>query len=162
MPLAASHGVQHTHTELSKPDGYVFTVRAPSSSLFIVGGDAEGAFYGTMTLASIVNNTLPTTTATAVTIIGAPRSSTISIESWRIFDYPDLPLRGAEMEGSVTVNIHEWHITVGTYMAAYKLNFLVWSTGQPGFSVQGNGSIVPAGADQVALLKLQLAYFDVW
>ena len=46
LPLASSHGATHTAAELAKPDGYIFTVAAASSSIFIVGGAAEGAFYG--------------------------------------------------------------------------------------------------------------------
>jgi hypothetical protein len=163
---AQARGVRWSQNDLHTPEGYVLAVSPSSSSVFVVGADAAGAFYGAVTLGAIVNKTssltrIDSTSAQANrpntnqpdksrpvidmnlrdvngsdansrananrfgaskpqvrdvdTDVGvgagvrlSPRVATVRLPAYRIVDFPDLPLRGYEVESSFTESDIPW------------------------------------------------------
>ena len=51
----------------------------------------------------------------------------VNVPGWSIVDYPDLPIRGGEVEGAYGKSVEAWGTEVADYFAAHKLNFLHWA-----------------------------------
>jgi hypothetical protein len=171
---AQARGVRWSSNDLHTPEGYVLAVSPSSSSVFVVGADAAGAFYGAVTLGAIVNKTSSLTRIDSTAVqanqpdtnqpdtsrpvsdmnrrdgnesdansrananrfgasklqvrvgatekqrnvdtdvgVGAgvrlsPRLATVRLPAYRIVDFPDLPLRGYEVESSFTESDIPW------------------------------------------------------
>ena len=127
--LAASHNVTYSATELTNPESYVLTVTsspappAPAphaplgSAVFVVGGAAQGAFYGMLSLASLANvstrvgaggaggaGTSPYDSIAQEVVLGQG----VLLQRWRVVDRPDMVLRGYEVEQSYTISPDKW------------------------------------------------------
>ena len=128
-------------------EGYLLAISPSTFSVCIVGADASGAFYGSVTLGAIVNSSLTTERKRNATNEGLQSSSmvatttsnasssnisgsnindghflkhgngNVALPAYMIVDFPDLPLRGYEVEMSFTEAPVPWSVYLSSLYA---------------------------------------------
>ena len=119
------------------PEGYrLFVVPSDLYSFVgVVGADAPGTFFGAVSLVALLNRS----SAAAEPVPGPPGQHHTGIKGitaptlpgWEITDAPDMPLRGYEVEMSMTVSVEDWYKVVANAMARLKMNWVLWDIGMP-------------------------------
>ena len=111
---AAAWGASAAPAIAGVAEAYTLVVNTSASheSIFLLGEDSAGAFYAVQTLLQV-----------------GRASSSCDVPELSIVDYPDLELRGGELESSFDVhNQTTWWHSVADEMASLKLNWVLYDT----------------------------------
>lgn len=139
----ARGGAQLMQNLSTRAESYTVTVAPATSIVFLLGGDATGSFYAAQTLFQLVRG-----------------SSTGALPELFVFDRPDTPIRGYEVEEAAGIPMQQWFSTVADVMASLKLNYVLLEAGVPmSFNYTTDTWTMPSDAE-ARQWRAVMAYFS--
>ena len=134
--IVLGRGARGGHTE-------AYTLHATSHKVTLSGSDPAGTFYAAVTFAQLCMG-----------------SNAKKIPELRLTDYPDLPLRGFEVESKYSTHMSEftWAREVADVMASYKMNWVLLDWPSPMY-YKNYSTWVDPSPTWVTQMRGVLAYF---